>query len=249
MNETNDNALFLGGWICLWRRIANSTLWMDEKFTKGQAWVDLLLLAQGVYNAEVRDGVYREFHPGVVYWSVSALADRWKWNRKTAKSYLETLEKAGMICLYTKPKCGSIITILNWNEYQGGEKRTGHGKMAEDSKRQDMGKGQKLEKCGQIETFAAQGFEGDFQGVTGQMTGQMTGQIDGQMTGHNITIINKDKRKINNSPRSQSCSQVGSAPLLEGGGPPVPSKTKADIPEQWRDDFGTYEEYWRWRNQ
>ena len=204
----NDNRLFLGGWICIWRKIANSTLWLDEKFTKGQAWIDLLLLAQGVYNAEVRDGVYREFYPGHVYWSLSALASRWKWNRKTVKAFLENLEKADMVKCDFRPKCGTMITVVNWGFYQ-------------------------------------QKHDAD-----GQMTGQIAGQIAGQMTGHNITKINKEKKKRNNimsTPEQNLPSS--SAPLLKGGRAEGSGKTKDDIPKEWRDDFDSYEAYWRWRNQ
>ncbi|KKM27895.1 hypothetical protein LCGC14_1570130 [marine sediment metagenome] len=33
------------GYIKLWRKLQNSSLWLDEKFTRGQAWVDLICLA------------------------------------------------------------------------------------------------------------------------------------------------------------------------------------------------------------
>jgi hypothetical protein len=33
------------GYIKLWRRLKDSDLWLKEKFTRGQAWVDLLMLA------------------------------------------------------------------------------------------------------------------------------------------------------------------------------------------------------------
>ena len=38
------------GWIKLWRKFVDDPLWTSEPFTKGQAWVDLLLLAQGTEN-------------------------------------------------------------------------------------------------------------------------------------------------------------------------------------------------------
>ena len=246
----NDNRLFLGGWICIWRKIANSTLWLDEKFTKGQAWIDLLLLAQGVYNAEVRDGIYREFYPGHVYWSLSALANRWKWNRKTVKAFLDNLEKAEMIRISSQPRLGTIISVVNWAQYQEGLKTERTWENGNFAKNADMGNGRKSKKSGQMESGLPQGLKGDSQDATGQMTGQMAGQIAGQMTGHNITKINKEKKKKNNimsTPEQNSPSS--SAPLLEGGRAEGSGKTKADIPKEWRDDFDSYEAYWRWRNQ
>ena len=44
------------GWIKLWRKFADDPLWVSEPFTKGQAWVDLLLMAQGTENTIFKNG-------------------------------------------------------------------------------------------------------------------------------------------------------------------------------------------------
>jgi hypothetical protein len=251
MSDNGENRLFLGGWICVWRKITNSTLWLDERFTKGQAWIDLLLLAQGVYNSEVRDGVYREFYPGHVYWSLSALAQRWKWNRKTVKTFLDNLVKAEMIRITSQPRLGTVITITNWPQYQERYRNDWTWENANFSKNADMGNGQKSEKCGQMVFGSSQAFDDTFSEANAQMTGQITGQMTGQMSGHNITKINKEKKKKNNiMSTSEGSPPPPPTPLLKrGGGDGSSVKTKADIPEMWRDDFDTYEDYWRWRNQ
>lgn len=33
------------GYVKLWRRLKDSDLWLSEKFTRGQAWADLVMLA------------------------------------------------------------------------------------------------------------------------------------------------------------------------------------------------------------
>lgn len=241
MSET-ENRLFLGGWICLWRKIANSTLWLDEKFTKGQAWVDLLLLAQGAFNSEVRGGQYREFKPGVVYWSITALADRWKWNRRTAWSFLQSLEKAGMLTLDSQCRKGTIITISNWGMYQHGGGKTPRGSV------QSLVQSptQTSSQTSTQQNDAQQGFEG----CPRTASAQLTAQPSAQMTAHNITIYKQyKKKKNNNSALSPTTEPPSRAPLLIGGADDGSGKTKADIPEPWRNDFDTYEDYWRWRNQ
>ena len=243
MSETTENRLFLGGWICVWRKIANSTLWLDEKFTKGQAWIDLLLLAQGVYATELRDGQYREFYPGVVYWSVSSLAERWKWSRRTATRFLKELEKAGMLSIKSKPKKGTILKVENWAQYQDPKSWKKHQNECAQTLSQKNGSfdgnlSQTLShRLPELESQTAQGIEGDFQGDDAHqfahVSAQMSAQIDAQMSAHNINqnnnqTVNQSKRKGDDFPS-------------ENG--------KEKIPAMWRDKFESYEDYWRWRNQ
>ena len=44
LNDPQEN--YKTGWISLYRSILNNDFWLSEKFTRGQAWVDLLLLAK-----------------------------------------------------------------------------------------------------------------------------------------------------------------------------------------------------------
>lgn len=99
------------GWLKLWRKIKDDEMWLEEPFTKGQAWVDLLLLANAKNN-----GAYKS---GFVYQSKRQLADRWKWGRTKVNSFLNHLERKKMIKL--KPKDNRIY-ITNWGVYQSTEK-------------------------------------------------------------------------------------------------------------------------------
>lgn len=246
MSENSETRLFLGGWICLWRRIANSTLWLDEKFTRGQAWIDILLLAQGVFASEVRDGQYREFKPGVVYWPISDLAKRWKWSRNTVTSYLKNLEKANMIVLESRPRQGTVIQIVNWSQYQEKGKTGKNQQNGTFTPNYNQQTGQRVE---QIKSQMNQGFEASFEGRKNQASEQMIEQMAEQMAEHNITIYSKEKKIKNNSATPNLESPSSSAPLLKGGRADGSGKTKADIPAPWRDVFETYEDYEAWRNQ
>ena len=105
------------GWIKLYRQLQECPLWYDEKFTKGQAWVDLLLLANHrdkkiLFNSEmitIKRGQYLT--------SMVKLSGKWKWNRKTVSSYLNMLEKEKMITKLSD-NTKTLITIENYEMYQ-----------------------------------------------------------------------------------------------------------------------------------
>lgn len=107
------------GWIKLDRKVCDNWLWKDKPFTKGQAWVDLLLLA----DYEDNDGYYRNsvkhFKAGTVYRSITVLAVRWGWSRDKVRRFLKVLHEENMISLKST-KNDTTITIEKWAFYQGG---------------------------------------------------------------------------------------------------------------------------------
>ena len=50
--------------------------------------------------------------------SIYKLAERWKWDRKRVARFLCLLEGAGM-CTTERTTNGTIITVVNWDFYQG----------------------------------------------------------------------------------------------------------------------------------
>lgn len=107
------------GWIKLWRKFADDPLWVSEPFTKGQAWVDLLLMAQGTENTIFKNGKFMEFQPGTVYKSILELSKRWKWSRNKVSRFLKSLENEAMVETKSNTTNGTTITIENWDVYQG----------------------------------------------------------------------------------------------------------------------------------
>ncbi len=105
------------GYISLYRSLIKSDMWLSEKFTRGQAWVDLLALA----NYE--DGFIRVRGNKVVVkrgqcgWSQVRLASRWQWSRDKVKRFLNELEDDEQI-KQQKSNISTLITITNYNEYQ-----------------------------------------------------------------------------------------------------------------------------------
>lgn len=105
------------GFIKVDRKITSHWLWEDKPFAKGQAWIDLLLLATWKENKELYRGELVQRQPGEIACSLSWLADRWGWHRHTVKKFIKLLEGDKMVhAAYTTQ--GTTITIENWVKYQ-----------------------------------------------------------------------------------------------------------------------------------
>lgn len=105
------------GWIKLHRQISENEFYLSERFTKMQAWIDLLLLAGHTKQTIFIRGIEINLKPGELCYSQQSLAVRWKWNFKTVRKFLELLENRQMV------KCRintvtTVIIILNWHKYQ-----------------------------------------------------------------------------------------------------------------------------------
>ena len=123
-----------GSYIKLDRGLKKNTMWLEKPFSKGQAWVDLLLLAQGVNRDKEYRGKIQRMKPGIVYTSILYLSNRWGWYRAKVYRFLETLIDLGMVEIQgwtrndtrndtqnsTKNSTtnGTIISIVNWASYQ-----------------------------------------------------------------------------------------------------------------------------------
>lgn len=110
------------GWIKLHRRLAGHPLWLRERFTRGQAWVDLLMSAAHADHQVVRGGRLIDVRRGQVYGSQAALAERWRWTRETVSTFLRDLQKAEMISDISTVRGADIgytlLTIKNYEQYQ-----------------------------------------------------------------------------------------------------------------------------------
>lgn len=109
-----------GGWIKLNRSILDHSIWKGEKFTKGQAWVDLLMLANHKPGFFVVRGNTVQIDRGQVGMSQRNLSKRWGWHTKTTKKFISMLENQDMANLQGT-SLTSIITICNYEGFQSGE--------------------------------------------------------------------------------------------------------------------------------
>ncbi len=110
-----------GGWIALHRRLAYHSIWIGERFTRGQAWVDLLLEAAYQDHEAILGSVVVPVRRGQVLTSQVALAARWRWNRRTVRCFLHVLQRLMMITIGTSKRTEAgytLVTILNYDLYQ-----------------------------------------------------------------------------------------------------------------------------------
>lgn len=106
------------GWISLHRQIQDSFLWKDKPFAKGQAWIDLLLLAYHEDTKKLWRGELKEYKRGTVNVSITFLAERWGWSWRRVKKFLKMLEKDGMITQNVTAR-DTAIFLTNYDVFQG----------------------------------------------------------------------------------------------------------------------------------
>lgn len=105
------------GWIKLYRVIQENEFYFSERFTKTQAWIDLLLLANHKPATIFLRGVEVHLGKGDLAYSQLTLAKRWKWNERTVNKFLTMLENRQMI-QSRKSNITTVISIINYTLYQ-----------------------------------------------------------------------------------------------------------------------------------
>lgn len=105
------------GWIKIDRDIFDCFLWQEKPFSYGQAWVDLLLLANYEDKKTIYKGEVITCKRGDVNFSISYLANRWGWSRKKAKNFINILESDEMVATKVSTH-RTTITIVNYGKFQ-----------------------------------------------------------------------------------------------------------------------------------
>ena len=105
------------GWVRLYRQIEDNPLWFAEPFTRAQAWIDLILLANHTDGILVIRGNVVTIKRGQIGWSQEKLAERWRWSRGKLKRFIKYLE---MIQQIEQQQCHAVtlLTIKNYCKYQ-----------------------------------------------------------------------------------------------------------------------------------
>ena len=107
----------VGGYILLHKQIMDNCLWDDKPFARGQAWIDLLLMANFKDGEMLCKGVVIPVKRGQVFRTVKFLSERWGWSGKKTKGFLKLLENQKMVTLKGL-KQGTLITIEKYNSFQ-----------------------------------------------------------------------------------------------------------------------------------
>ena len=107
----------MDGWVKIHRKIIENHLWLCEKFTRSQAWIDLLLLANHKDGFFYMRGVKVDIKRSQIGWSEKKLSNRWSWSRTKVRKFLKDLEKEHQIKII-KSNVTQIVTIINYDMYQ-----------------------------------------------------------------------------------------------------------------------------------
>lgn len=88
-------------------------LWQDKPFAKGQAWIDLYLMAES--DSIFHRGKIYNCPPGELITSEQELCKRWGWSRTKVRSFLQALSQDLMIKIEVS-RSKTFITITNYPE-------------------------------------------------------------------------------------------------------------------------------------
>ena len=108
------------GWIKLHRKIMDNKMWQEKPFSRGQAWIDLLLMANHDDNTFLFDGRFIDLEKGGFITSEHKLMERWGWSKSKVRLFLNELQKQQMIVKNADQK-KTTITIYNYSVYQDSE--------------------------------------------------------------------------------------------------------------------------------
>jgi hypothetical protein len=112
----------MNGWVALHRQLSDHPLWLGERFTRGQAWVDLILMTSYADHLAFQGNRPIQVRRGQILTSQVKLAARWRWNRETVRAFLRLLESAKMAAIQTSKATDTgytLVTLLNYDLYQG----------------------------------------------------------------------------------------------------------------------------------
>lgn len=108
------------GWIRLHREMTDHWLWSGDPYSKGQAWIDILLHANFTDNDIMIKGQVVKLRRGQQARSELTLSEDWKWSRGKVRRFLKQLKSHKMIEQHTT-HLTSVISVCNYDNYQQGD--------------------------------------------------------------------------------------------------------------------------------
>ncbi|KAA6455265.1 Replication protein O [Bacillus atrophaeus] len=109
------------GWIKLHRSVQDHWIYQEKrKFSKYEAWLDLLMMASHKDNKFVLGNELYEVKRGQFISSIRKLGERWSWSNTKVTQFLDLLRKDEMID-FKKDTKKTLITIVNYGVYHDSE--------------------------------------------------------------------------------------------------------------------------------
>ncbi|KIH70056.1 DnaD domain-containing protein [Salinicoccus roseus] len=116
------------GWISLHRSIENHWLFKeDRKFSKFEAWVDLLLMVNHKDKKILLGSELALVRRGQKITSLRKLSERWQWSITKVDRFLKLLESDEMITVKKDSK-KTVVSIVNYDIYQNQDLEKRHRK-------------------------------------------------------------------------------------------------------------------------
>ena len=106
----------LQGNVTVNKRLRRHPVWLREPFSYGQAWVDLLLLANDAPRTATVHGESFVMERGQLCWSQRALEREWNRSGEWVKRFLTFCQDEAMLKMDATPR-RTIISILNYDAY------------------------------------------------------------------------------------------------------------------------------------
>jgi hypothetical protein len=108
----------LEGWISLHRKIQDHPFFQEKRtFSKFEAWVDLMLLANHKDNKFMLGNEMVEVEKGGLITSEIKLMNRWGWSKTKVRAFLKLLEDDEMIVKKSDSK-KTAINLCKYSDYQ-----------------------------------------------------------------------------------------------------------------------------------
>lgn len=105
------------GWVKVHRNLMEHPIWMEKPFSKGQAWVDIILSANHTGRKVLIGNKMETIDSGSFVTSELKLMDRWGWSKNKVRAFLKLLENDSMIVKNSNSK-RTAITLVNYGKYQ-----------------------------------------------------------------------------------------------------------------------------------
>ena len=117
-------------YIKILRKLFHDPMWTEERFSKAQAWIDLIQYAYHSDGNFKWDGLRYDLKRGQLCISEEYLAKRWRWSRARLRRFYKKLEISGMITIQRSIQRSiqhsiqhsiqrkNVITICNYDKIQ-----------------------------------------------------------------------------------------------------------------------------------
>lgn len=105
------------GYLIIQRSLFDHWIWDEKPYSKGQAWIDLIRLANYEDKKFLAGRNVIQIKRGTFFTSIKHLADSWGWGVRKTRDFLSSLSSDSMVTTKSTTQ-GTMITIVNYAKHQ-----------------------------------------------------------------------------------------------------------------------------------